>query len=334
MPQTAPSAADLVLSVEGLAVGLAMPSGAVRRVVDGVTFDIRVGETVGLVGESGCGKSVTAMSVLGLLPAAGKIEEGAIFFNGRNLAQLGEAELHRMRGSAISLVSQEPMASLNPAFRIGSQLSEVVRRHHRVSRGAACSRTVELLRQVHLPAPAEVARRYPHELSGGMAQRVSIARALAGEPQLLIADEPTTALDVTLQEEILELLRELQEQRRMGILLVTHDWGVVADICHRAVVMYAGQVVERADVGPLFSRPLHPYTEALLAANPHDARPGELLRTIPGAVPQPGSWPYGCHFHPRCPYATDACRERPIPLEQPALTRETRCIHYDRVAAA
>jgi peptide/nickel transport system permease protein len=332
-PEIAPTAEDVVLSVQNVAAGFATPSGRLRRVVDNVSFDIRAGETVGLVGESGCGKSITAMAILGLLPAGGTVEEGAVFFRGRDLTRLDERELHLLRGSAISLVSQEPMASLNPAFRVGLQVAEVVRRHHRVSRVVARRRAVELLSQVHLPDPADIARRYPHELSGGMAQRVSIARALAGEPELLIADEPTTALDVTLQEEILELLREVQAQRRMGILLVTHDWGVVADICQRAVVMYAGQVVERAEVGPLFRRPLHPYTEALLVANPHHARPGELLPTIPGVVPQPGSWPQGCHFHPRCAYATNSCRVRPIPLEEPAPSRETRCIHYDRVAA-
>jgi peptide/nickel transport system permease protein len=191
---------------------------------------------------------------------------------------------------------------------------------------------IELLRQVRLPEPELVARRYPHELSGGMAQRIAIARALAGEPKLLIADEPTTALDVTVQAEILELLRELQRERGMSILLVTHDWGVIADLCERAVVMYAGEVVERADLGPIFEKPLHPYTKALLGSNPHHAAVGTDLPTIAGTVPSPGSWPDGCHFNPRCAYATAACVEQTIELMRPEPDRETRCIHYAALA--
>jgi peptide/nickel transport system permease protein len=187
------------------------------------------------------------------------------------------------------------------------------------------------LERVHLPDPEAVARRYPHELSGGMAQRVAIARALAGEPRLLIADEPTTALDVTVQAEILDLLRELQRARQMAILLITHDWGVVADICERAVVMYAGQVVERAEIMSILREPLHPYTEALLASNQYSAVEVEMLPSIPGGVPQPGQWPHGCHFHPRCGYATEDCRVRAIPLKRPVVKRETRCIHYEQL---
>jgi peptide/nickel transport system ATP-binding protein/peptide/nickel transport system permease protein len=320
-----------LLAIEALSVGFRTASGTVKTVIDNLSFEIAAGETVGLVGESGSGKSVTALSILDLLPAGGMIEHGEIYFDGKSLTKMREAQLHEHRGSAIGLISQEPMASLNPAFRIGAQLAEVVRRHHHVSRRSARRRAVDLLSQVRLPEPDDVARRYPHELSGGMAQRVSIARALAGDPKLLIADEPTTALDVTLQAEILELLRTLQAQRAMSILLVTHDWGVVADICDRAVVLYAGQVVECAEVSTIYRQPLHPYTEALLAANPHGAEAGVSLPTIPGAVPNPGGWPTGCHFHPRCSYATDACRERPIPIERPSRDHQTRCIHYGRV---
>jgi peptide/nickel transport system permease protein len=326
-----PSSAAL-LSIEQLSVAFVSPAGAVK-VVDDVTFDIHAGEAVGVVGESGCGKTMTAMAILRLLPGAGTIESGRIFFEGRDLAALPERELGRVRGKEIGLISQEPMISLNPAFRVGWQLAEAVQQHHRVSRRAARARAVELLRRVHLPEADVVARRYPHELSGGMAQRVAIARALAGEPKLLIADEPTTALDVTVQAEILGLLRELQRERKMAILLVTHDWGVVADICDRAVVMYAGQVVERAELVPIFREPLHPYTEALLASNPYHAGEAQTLPTIPGGVPKPGAWPAGCHFHPRCGYTTTACRTQPIPLETPAAERETRCIHYDRLLA-
>ena len=327
--RSAPGSAPL-LSIEGLSIAFASPAGAIR-VVDDVSFEIGAGETVGIVGESGCGKTVTAMSILGLLPGTGTIETGRILFEGRDLVALRERQLRRVRGKEIGLVSQEPMISLNPAFRVGWQLAEALRQHHGVSNRAARVRAVELLRSVHLLEPESVARRYPHELSGGMAQRVSIARALAGEPRLLIADEPTTALDVTVQAEILELLRDLQRERKMAILLVTHDWGVVADICDRAVVMYAGQVVERAPLLSMFREPLHPYTEALLASNPHSAPDAENLPTIPGGVPKPGAWPAGCHFHPRCRYATLSCRERPIPLERLTPERETRCIHYGQL---
>jgi peptide/nickel transport system permease protein len=327
----APVDPGALLSIRGLKVAFRSPRGDEVRVVDDVSFDIGPGETVGVVGESGCGKSATAMAIIGLLPHTGRIEEGTIVFDGRDLTSLPEHELHRIRGREIGLVSQEPMISFNPALRVGAQLAEVVRRHHGVSRTAAKVRVLELLRQVHLPSPESVARRYPHELSGGMAQRVAIARALAGEPKLVIADEPTTALDVTVQAEILELLRELQRERGMAMLLITHDWGVVADICERAVVLYAGQVVERAPLVPMFRQPLHPYTKALLAANPHSAGEAEVLPSIPGNVPQPGHWPDGCHFNVRCAFATAACRERPIPLEQVGDVRETRCIHHEQL---
>jgi peptide/nickel transport system permease protein len=323
-------ASDRLLSVEHLTVTFPTPAGPVE-VVDDVNFDIGAGETVGLVGESGCGKTVTAMSLLGLLPGNGEIAGGRIVFNGRDLASLSDDQLRRVRGREIGLISQEPMVSFNPTYRVGWQLAIAVRTHHGVSRREAKARAVELLRSVRLPEPELVARRYPHELSGGMAQRVAIARALAGEPKLLIADEPTTALDVTVQAEILDLLRDLQEQRGMAILLVTHDWGVVADLCDRAVVMYAGQVVERASLGELFREPLHPYTAALLTSNPHHAPEAEVLPTIPGSVPRPGAWPEGCHFHPRCRFATADCQLQAIPLESPFEGRETRCIHHDKL---
>jgi peptide/nickel transport system permease protein len=323
-----------LLSVQGLSVSFSSPNGSPARVVDGVSFEVRRDETVGIVGESGCGKTATAMAILNVLPGSGKIDAGEIVFGGRKLSLLTEREWGRVRGSEIGLISQEPMISLNPAFRVGWQLTEAVRRHHKISRSGARSRSIELLRRVHLPDAEGVARRYPHELSGGMAQRVAIARALAGEPKLLIADEPTTALDVTVQAEILDLLRELQVERGMSVLLITHDWGVVADLCDRVVVMYAGQVVERADLNPIFRQPLHPYTEALLASNPNHAMAAGALPTIPGGVPKPGQWPTGCHFHPRCSYATDTCRKQQIALERPFRNRETRCIHFDRLLSS
>jgi peptide/nickel transport system permease protein len=322
-----------VLAVNGLTVGFESRDGT-TRIVDHVDFEVMPGETVGIVGESGCGKTMTAMAVLGLLPGTGTVESGTVWFDGQDLAGLSERELARVRGRGIALISQEPMVSLDPAFRVGSQLAEVVRQHHGIGRRAAKERTLELLRMVHLPDPETVARRYPHELSGGMAQRVAIARALAGEPRLLIADEPTTALDVTVQAEILALLRELQQETGMAVLLVTHDWGVVADSCERVIVMYAGEVVETADVDAVFDVPFHPYTAALLAANPHGAPPGEVLATIPGSVPAPGEWPTGCRFHARCDFCSQDCVARAIALEAPAADRETRCIHHQELVAA
>jgi peptide/nickel transport system permease protein len=321
-----------LLAVENLTVELPSRQGP-TPVVQNVSFEIAAGETVGIVGESGCGKTMTAMSILGLASGNAAIGQGRISFLGRDLAALDDKELRKVRGKEIGLISQEPMVSFNPTFRVGSQVADLVRIHHGVSRKQAMARAVELLGQARLANPEEVARRYPHELSGGMAQRVSIAAALAGDPQLLIADEPTTALDVTVQAEILDLLRELQRERGMAILLVTHDWGVIADICERVMVMYAGESVERAPIDNLFGDPLHPYTEALLAANPTGAT-GEELPAIGGSVPKPGSWPSGCHFHPRCEYATAECRGEAIPLEHPAGDRETRCIHYEELADA
>jgi peptide/nickel transport system permease protein len=331
-----PSAVDRrsdrqLLSVVGLSVSFPSERDSVR-VVDGVSFDVDRGETVGIVGESGCGKTVTASAILGLLPGSGQIDGGFVWFEGRDLTTLPEAELQTVRGREIALVSQEPMVSLDPAFRVGSQIEEALRQHLNLSRAAARSRCLELLADVHLSDPAAVARRYPHELSGGMAQRVAIARALSGEPKLLIADEPTTALDVTVQAEILDLLRELQRDRKMAVLIVTHDWGVVADTCDRVVVMYAGQVVERSEVDAVFSRPLHPYTKALLTSNPHHAA-AAMLPTIPGTVPAPGSWPTGCRFRPRCAYAEQECAQADIPLQSPFPAHETRCINYEQLIA-
>jgi peptide/nickel transport system permease protein len=331
--ETAPPAGAQLLSVQHLSVSFAGQDRRVR-VVEDVTFDVAAGEIVGIVGESGSGKSVTTAAITGLLPGTGQIDGGSIWFAGRDLARAGEAELRKVRGQRIAFVAQEPAAGLDPSYRVGAQLEEALRRHLGLSRPAARAQVLELLRDMHFADPAAVARRYPHELSGGMAQRVAIARALAGEPELLIADEPTTALDVTVQAEILELLRELQLTRHMAVLIVTHDWGVVADLCDRVVVMYAGQVVERSDVQPIFDAPLHPYTEALLASNPHLAPEAATLPIIPGTVPPPGSWQPGCRFSARCRYSVAACTEFEIALEAPDQARETRCIRYDQLATA
>jgi peptide/nickel transport system permease protein len=325
--ESAPPAGARLLTVQHLSVGFPGQDGYMR-VVDDVTFDIAAGEIVGIVGESGCGKSVTTAAIIGLLPGAGRIDGGSVWFGGRDIARASEADLRKVRGRRIAFVSQEPTASLDPSYRVGSQIEEAIRQLQGLSRPAARARMLELLRDMHFADPAAVAQRYPHELSGGMAQRVAIARALAGEPELLIADEPTTALDVTVQAEILDLIRELQLTRQMAVLIVTHDWGVVADLCDRVVVMYAGQVVEQADVQPIFDAPLHPYTEALLASNPHLAPEAVTLPTIPGTVPPPGSWLAGCRFRTRCRYAVTACAEGAIAIEAPHQAHETRCIRY------
>jgi peptide/nickel transport system permease protein len=319
-----------LLSVRGLTIAFAAGDRDVPVVRD-VSFELAPGEALGIVGESGCGKTITTRALLGLLPDGGRVTAGSAMFDGRDLAVLPEEDFGRIRGSMIALISQEPMSGLDPSFRVGSQLTEVIRRHDALSRGQARARAIELLAMVNLPEPREVLSRYPHELSGGMAQRVSIALALAGNPRLLIADEPTTALDVTVQAEILALLADLGTRLGMAIILVTHDWGVLADLCDRAVVMYAGEVVELASVEDLYRSPRHPYTEGLLAANPHLAPVGDTLPAIPGTVPPPSAWPAGCHFQPRCQFATAQCGAGPIPMAVPAPGRLTRCIHADKV---
>jgi peptide/nickel transport system permease protein len=330
-----------LLAVRNLRVSFTTPHGS-QRVVDDVSFEIAAGEILGIVGESGCGKSVTAMATLGLLPAAGTIERGSIALQGTDLAQLPEVALRRLRGREIGAISQEPMISLDPSFKVGSQLAEAVRRHTPLRGASARAEVVELLRRVGLPDPEPVARRYPHELSGGMAQRVCIARALAGKPKLLIADEPTTALDVTVQAEILALLDSLRESTGMSILLITHDWGVIADLCDRAIVMYAGEVVEQGTVTEIFRSPRHPYTRGLLSANPHVALDAEQPRdaaaaplpTIPGVVPAPEDWPAGCRFQPRCFMARTECGAAPIPLLAAGAEHDSRCLFHAEVRTA
>jgi peptide/nickel transport system permease protein len=328
--EAGPADTAALLSVRGLSVARQAPGGQ-TLVVDSVSFDVFPGETVGLVGESGCGKTVTALSVLRLLPPGLAVTGGQAQWAGDDLTGLPDRAFDRLRGSALGYVSQEPQASLDPSFPIGSQLTEVVRRHDKLPRRAARARVLELLTQVELPDPDRVVRSYPHELSGGMAQRVGLALALAGRPRLLIADEPTTALDVTVQAEMLALLRRLQRDTGMAILLITHDWGVVADICDRTIVMYAGQVVERGGVQDLFDTPLHPYTLGLLRSHPSLARAGQPIDALPGRVVPPGSWPAGCRFAPRCGFADDACRSGPIQLAEHGASRQARCVHTERV---
>ena len=285
----------------------------VARSVDGVSFQVGAGETLGLVGESGCGKSVTALSILRLVQPPGRIEPGSrIGFEGRDLVTLPEPEMRRVRGNRIAMVFQEPMSALNPVFTVGDQIAEVARIHDGASRREAWKRAVDMLALTGIAAPAERATAYPHQLSGGMRQRVLIAMALMMNPALVVADEPTTALDVTIQAQILELLQDLQGRLGTSILLITHDLGVIAETARRVVVMYAGEVVEEADVRTLFADAHHPYTEGLLRAMPRVGTRRERLAVIPGTVPPPTAWPTGCRFHDRCPYAWERClREHP-----------------------
>jgi peptide/nickel transport system permease protein len=322
-----------LLSVRGLSVAFGRDD-ALTEVVQDVSFDVYPGETIGLVGESGCGKSVTGLALLGLVPQQGRIVRGGFVFDGADITHADDKALKSIRGKRIAYVSQEPMVALDPTFTVGAQLGEAVRCHTALSGRAARQRVTELLAMVNLPNPKEVARRYPHQLSGGMAQRVAIALALSGSPQLLIADEPTTALDVTVQAEILDLLFGLQKSQGMAIILISHDWGVIADMCLRTVVMYAGQVVEYGPLDAIMRRPSHPYTSGLLAANPHAAIAGERLSTIPGTVPPPARWPRSCHFAARCSFASAACRADAIPMVEVGAERVSRCIHTDQVLAA
>lgn len=322
----APDAArDAILRVRDMSVALPMRTGW-TVVVDKVSFDVKSGETVGLVGESGCGKSVTALAVLGLVPGSGKITSGSITLDRQDLTALSPKQYRALRGCQIAYISQEPMSSLDPSFTIGSQMTEAIRQHENLGRSQAKARALELLARVGLAEPERVAKQFPHQVSGGMAQRVVIARALAGRPQVLIADEPTTALDSTVQQEILKLLLDIQRETGMAIILVTHDWGVVAHTCDRAVVMYAGQVVEQATVERLFTEPGHPYTAALLRADPHRADRTRRLDTIDGTVPAPRDWPVGCRFAARCQLHDELCDQAPVALHVVSGARVSRCI--------
>ncbi len=300
-----------LLSVRELRTSFITDSQEPARAVDGVSFDVHAGETVGIVGESGCGKTVTSLSILGLLPRGkARIEEGSsVLFDGEELVGAGERRMREMRGNEIAMVFQEPATSLNPVYPVGEQIAEALRLHRGIDRRRARAETLRLLDEVGIPDPPKRIDQYPHELSGGMRQRVMIAMALSCEPRLLIADEPTTALDVTIQAQILALLAELRERHGMAVLLITHDLGVVAEVCDRVVVMYAGQVVESGGVESIFRDPRHPYTRGLLASLPSMGSPRRRLEPIPGTVPGPTAWPEGCRFRPRCALADAPCRE-------------------------
>jgi oligopeptide/dipeptide ABC transporter ATP-binding protein len=321
-----------LLAVEDLKTHFFTDDGVVRA-VDGVSYEIGAGETLAVVGESGSGKSVTALSILRLVAEPpGRIVGGRIMFKGRNLLELSPAEMRRIRGKEISMIFQEPMTSLNPVYTCGEQIIETLVLHERLDRPKARERAIEMLQLVGIPAPEQRVDEYPHQMSGGMRQRVMIAMALACRPAILIADEPTTALDVTIQAQILELLKGLQRELGMAVLLITHDLGVVAETADRVAVMYAGQVVEYCAVDAAFRRALHPYTAGLQASLPKLGVRQERLRVIPGNVPNPARFPRGCRFHPRCPVAIERCLEDPpvIPFEG---GRMSRCWRAEEIAA-
>ena len=339
----APAAStDPVLEVRDLSVLFGGRHG-VLRAVDGISFQLNRGETLGIVGESGCGKSVTALSILRLIPTPpGRIAGGSIRFEGRELTTLAEGEMRRIRGNQISMIFQEPMTSLNPVLTIGRQIAETIMLHQGLSRAAALDRAVEMLELVRMPDAGDQIRRYPHALSGGMRQRVMIAMALSCNPKVLIADEPTTALDVTIQAQILALIHELKEKLDAAVILITHDLGVIADIAERVIVMYAGRKVEESTVEALFAAPRHPYTEGLMGSVPRlpevgeavDDGPGGRLAEIPGMVPRPEEMPAGCAFAPRCDLATERCRERSPTLEEKAPAQWAACWESDRLGVA
>ena len=304
-----------LLSVEGLQTHFDTGQG-VLRAVDGVSFSIERGEVLGLVGESGCGKSVTSLSIMRLVPPPGRVAAGRVLFEGEDLLAKDAEAMRRVRGARIAMIFQEPMTSLNPVFSIGDQIASAILAHSGAGRREAWTRIVEMLDLVQIPSPRQRARDFPHQLSGGLRQRAMIAMALASGPALLIADEPTTALDVTIQAQILDLLRRLQAERGMAVLLITHDLGVVAELCHRVAVIYAGRIVEMAPVTSLFARPLHPYTRGLLQCLPHPSRFGQPLASIEGVPPDLRQRGAGCRFAPRCSYAVAACLRDEPTLEE------------------
>lgn len=316
-----------VLQVSDLVTSFQI-GGTWVNAVDGVSFEVKRGRTLGIVGESGCGKSVTSLSIMRLIPSPpGKISSGKIIFEGQNLLDKSEGEMRKIRGNQISMIFQEPMTSLNPVFTVGDQIGEVYRVHKGASKKEALERSIEMLKQVRISSPETRVHEYPHQLSGGMRQRIMIAMALACKPTLLIADEPTTALDVTIQAQILALMNQLQSEVGMSTVLITHDLGVVAETCDDVVVMYGGRIAEQGSAKEIFSNPKHPYTIGLLDSIPKLGVEQERLRTIPGLVPSLGNFPKGCRFADRCPRVTAECREGLPPLISVGVDHLAACIH-------
>ena len=340
-PAAAAPASEPLLAVEGLRTFFFTRAGVVKA-VDGISFCVEAGETLALVGESGCGKTVTALSLMRLVPdPPGRIVEGRVKLAGADLLSLNEQAMRRRRGKDISMVFQEPMTSLNPVMTIGRQIAEALLLHEELTRSAASDRTIEMLRMVRIADPAQRAKEYPHQLSGGMRQRAMIAMALACNPKVLIADEPTTALDVTIQAQILDLIVELQRKLGTAVVLITHDLGIVAETAHRVIVMYAGRKIEEAAVEALFAHPLHPYTRGLMASIPRlSPMPGEThqsrgrLQEIPGMVPALTDLPPGCAFAPRCPFAVERCRNEYPPYQEKRPGHWTACWRSDELFGA
>ncbi|MCB1136422.1 MAG: ABC transporter ATP-binding protein [Chlamydiia bacterium] len=316
---------DPVLQVRGLTTKLRSAKGDVP-IVDGLSFDLHAGKTLALLGESGCGKSMTALSLLRVLPQPPMLpSEGEVLFHGRNILDLSERAMRKIRGQGISMIFQDPSSALNPVYPILDQFFEVLSLHLGIHGEEAYQRSVQALREVGIPAPEQRLREYPHQLSGGMKQRMMIAMALLCEPEVLIADEPTTALDVTIQAQVLDILRELQRRRGTAILLITHDMGVVAEMADEVIVMYASRAVEHGPVETLFDHMAHPYTRALFNSLPHRSQVGERLPAIPGSVPPAHAYPHGCRFHPRCPHAMDRCRSGTVPTCKVGKGHEAMC---------
>ena len=322
---TSPLRKNTLLEVENLKTYFFRQNNVIKA-VDGVSFHIKEDETLGIVGESGSGKSLTSLSILRLVPRPGRIVDGRIMFNGLDLLKLSNRKMRQIRGGDISMILQDPLTSLNPVFTVGHQIAESLTAHIKAPRGYVLRHeTLEMLKRVNIPAPETRINVYPHQLSGGMKQRAVGAIAIACQPRLLIADEPTTSLDVTIQAQYLKLLKELKMRYKMSLMFITHDFGIVADICDRVAVMYAGQIVETAPVRKIFATPAHPYTAALLKSVPKLKEKVERLASIPGQPPRPGQFPEGCRFAPRCTYADDRCRKEEPPIVQIEPDHDAKC---------
>ena len=321
---------ETLLKIENLNVYFKTENGRIQAVKD-VSFEIGKGELVALVGESCCGKSITSLSIMGLTPRNCQVEAGSISLGGQELTAMSPDELRKLRGKDMAMIFQEPLTSLNPLFTIGYQLTETIRIHNQIGKKEAKERAIDLLKKVEIPRPESILKEYPNALSGGMRQRVMIAIAMANNPTLLIADEPTTALDVTIQAQILRLMRQLMKEYSASILFITHDLGVVAEIADRVIVMYAGQIVEQGEVFSLFRQPLHPYTQGLMSSTIKINQSDEILGTINGVVPNLSSMPEGCRFHPRCPYAREDCRKNMPELNTVMENRYVRCLHWNEL---